>query len=188
MLSRLVFLSGMEPRPEVCNGLDDDCNGSVDDSLTPPGDGCPPPGLPAGAPIVGECRPGAFVCAKGTDDMWGWQCRGGTGPTTEVCDGKDNDCDGRGDQAQLCVGESMCTAGECVPPCGGGEFPCPVDRSCKAGFCVRNPCVNVRCPAGFFCDDAGQCQDRCAGVTCAAGAVCQAWVGGWHVAKASPPS
>jgi hypothetical protein len=67
----------------------------------------------------------------------------------------------------------MCMAGECVPQCGSGEFPCPVDRTCKAGFCVRNPCVNVKCAAGFFCDDAGQCQDRCAGVTCAAGATCE---------------
>jgi len=164
--------AGIEPKPEVCNGLDDDCNGSVDDGLTPPGDGCPPAGLPPGAPIVGECRPGAFICAKGSDEKWGWQCRGGVGPTTEVCDGKDNDCDGQGDQTQLCPGTSMCTAGECVPKCGSGEFPCPVDRTCKAGFCVRNPCVNVKCAAGFFCDDAGQCQDRCAGVTCAAGASC----------------
>ena len=37
---------------------------------------------------VGECREGTQHCTGG---MWG-ACEGSTGPTAELCDGKDNDC------------------------------------------------------------------------------------------------
>jgi hypothetical protein len=40
---------------------------------------------------VGECEFGQQVCSS--SGAWG-ACDGGRGPTAEVCDGKDNDCDG----------------------------------------------------------------------------------------------
>jgi hypothetical protein len=44
---------------------------------------------------VGECNTGQQLC--GLDGKWG-PCTGGVKPTSEVCDGKDNDCDGSIDE------------------------------------------------------------------------------------------
>ncbi|MBW2548176.1 MAG: putative metal-binding motif-containing protein, partial [Deltaproteobacteria bacterium] len=43
---------------------------------------------------VGECVEGEYVC---TEDGTGVVCEGAVGPSDEVCDGKDNDCDGTKD-------------------------------------------------------------------------------------------
>jgi hypothetical protein len=48
---------------------------------------------------TGECAFGMQTCdASG---MWG-ACAGGIGPSTEVCDGRDNDCDGSADEGGIC--------------------------------------------------------------------------------------
>jgi hypothetical protein len=70
------------PVAETCNGLDDDCNGLVDDGKLPDA------GAPCGSD-VGECQQGALACMTGVLD-----CVGNVPPSPEVCDGKDNDCDG----------------------------------------------------------------------------------------------
>jgi hypothetical protein len=46
---------------------------------------------------AGECKFGAQTCSNGA---WG-ACVGGTGPTTEVCDGKDNNCNGQTDEGVM---------------------------------------------------------------------------------------
>ena len=81
--------SSVGPTEEVCDGLDNNCNGSVDENLPMTGMECRPPGLPPG-PILGECKPGRPICTG----AGGWVCQGGVGPAPEVCDGKDNNCDG----------------------------------------------------------------------------------------------
>ena len=43
---------------------------------------------------VGACKQGFQECTR--DGVWG-ECTGGIEPTEEVCDGRDNDCDGRTD-------------------------------------------------------------------------------------------
>lgn|GEM_PF-898311 len=159
--------SGNTPTIEICDGKDNDCDGEVDDGLTPPAESCPPIDLVSGSPVQGECRPGKFVCTRN-----GWICRNSVGPQPEICDGKDNDCDGTADTPVECPGGSMCEQGECVPRCQDSEFPCPADRLCKNGFCVKSKCVNVDCQPGFYCNEDGTCRDRCEGVTCATGASC----------------
>ncbi len=165
-----IVCDSVGPTAEICDGKDNDCNGSVDDGVVPPGDSCNPAGMTAGQPMVGECRPGTFAC-HGSE---GWQCQGGVGPATEICDGKDNDCDGVIDNNAACAAGYVCLAGACVPTCteGGEQYPCPADRFCKDGACMLKACAVKPCPAGTVCQADGTCVDPCAKVSCLPGATC----------------
>ena len=164
-----IVCNDVGPTPEVCNGKDDDCNGSVDDGVAPPAKDCNPPGLASGAPLQGECKPGHFQCS-GVD---GWVCAGGLGPTPEICDGKDNDCDGQIDNDADCGLSAICLDGQCVPRCQETEVPCAPDRYCQNGACLLRACAVNPCPAGQLCDATGMCYDPCVGISCLPGATCQ---------------
>jgi hypothetical protein len=74
------------PQAETCNGVDDDCDGVVDDGIA--GVACEPAGTPAGLRYGGssQCQMGIQYCNQA--------CLGFVGPTPEVTDLIDNDCDG----------------------------------------------------------------------------------------------
>ncbi len=74
---------------EACNGADDDCDGTTDEGCSCV-DGTT---MPCGTD-VGACVEGTQSCTAGT---WG-PCMGGVGPTTETCNGGDEDCDGMTDE------------------------------------------------------------------------------------------
>lgn len=84
------------PQAEACDGLDNNCNGIVDDGIAPLA--CTPPGQPLGLVFGGssQCRQGQQFC--------GQSCSGFVGPTAEVCDGIDNDCNGTVDQSAVDMG------------------------------------------------------------------------------------
>ncbi len=157
------------PSVEVCNGLDDDCNAKVDDGVAPPGEACNPDGLASGAAIQGECQPGRFTCQGAA----GWVCSGGVGPVDEVCDGKDNDCDGDIDDAADGGPSAVCLNGECVPRCREVEQPCAADRYCSNGLCLVLACRLNPCKPHELCNSVGQCYDPCEGKICAPGATCE---------------
>ena len=89
---------GVLPVEEVCNDIDDDCDGLVDENRAPCG--------PVDIGNVGECRVGFRACGgeactvPDTCDDAGLllACEGAVNTSEEVCDGRDNDCDGASDE------------------------------------------------------------------------------------------
>jgi len=140
------------PKPEVCNGVDDDCNGTVDDGATCPtaGDVC------QNGKCVKPCTKGEIRCASGTTcDM-----------ATALC--VDPTCVG-----VSCSADKVCRGGTCVASCDG--VVCPHGQTCVGDKCV-DPCAGVSCATGQVCRG-GLCFAGCAacdGVTCGAGTRCDA--------------
>jgi MYXO-CTERM domain-containing protein len=158
------------PMPEVCNNIDDDCNGIKDDGPLPgTGEDCLCPNETQAQVGVGVCKAGKTVCRGGKI-----VCEGCVGPSAEICDGLDNDCDGKTDTMATCPSGLACREGSCTPVCKPGEFPCPAGYMCEGTFCIPQRCIGVTCPAGQRCDnDTGTCMDVCAKVTCLAPSHCR---------------
>ncbi len=111
---------------ETCNGLDDDCNGTVDDGNPGGGANC---GID-----TGECSFGTTSCTGGT-----LACAGGTGPALEVCNTRDDNCDGRSDETYSLMTDlnncgtcgRVCTFANAFPVCNAGT--CEI-AACRSGF------------------------------------------------------
>jgi len=122
------------PQTETCDMVDNDCDGIVDDGVaaTP----CVPPGTPGGLNYnpPSQCKRGTQACGSSL-------CIGFVGPSTEVCDGVDNDCDGQVDEGVAGVGT----------PCGTAVAPCtPGTLQCVAGALV---CQGGTQPTPEVCDN-----------------------------------
>ena len=98
------------PEAETCNGKDDDCNGAIDDvSCYTASSGCTKQSS-GNYSCKGLCKAGVGVC-KGTTLQ---TCTGDVGPVLEICDNKDNDCDGNADNGKICPAGQWCKVGKCV--------------------------------------------------------------------------
>jgi hypothetical protein len=88
------------------NGLDDNCDGHVDENCP-----CTPGNVekcfagPPGKHDIGACTDGTATCQGTEFGAWG-PCVGSIGPSAEVCDGTDNDCNGCADDG-LCCGNTL---------------------------------------------------------------------------------
>jgi MYXO-CTERM domain-containing protein len=193
VLGELLCVGAVEPRDEVCNGLDDDCDGMIDFMAE-----CPA----ASACIEGACRrvcdpeqefpcPPDFVCEPVPELSMSYClptiCA--TCAANEIC--VDDTC------IDPCAGITCdaglsCVRGECVDcnvsGCGPGEVcradVCVADRCatrtcagtemCVDGMCSR-ACGEGDCPSGQRCASDGTCEsDPCTGMDCGTGRFCEA--------------
>jgi hypothetical protein len=100
--------------PEVCDGTDNDCDGQTDEDYGALGQSC--------TVGVGGCeRSGTIVCSP---DGSGTECSASPGsPSSEVCDGVDNDCDGQTDEAlSRTCGTNAGTCSTGTETCSGGQW------------------------------------------------------------------
>jgi len=106
-----------------CDGLDSDCDGKIDEDFT----------AAACGKTKGECKAGVSTCKLGVTS-----CVGAKGPTVEVCNGLDDDCDGVKDDGfdklndpRYCLSCKPCSLKNAVANCKGGV--CGI-AACKSGY------------------------------------------------------
>ncbi|MCB9638703.1 MAG: hypothetical protein H6727_07330 [Myxococcales bacterium] len=112
------------PATEICNQKDDDCDGQVDNGVNcacNPGDTRACFSALPGFRNRGACKDGIETC--GASGQWAGQCKGEVVPSNEVCNGKDDDCDGQVDDAVSDVGKECNVPGK-SGPCQKGITEC----------------------------------------------------------------
>jgi len=161
---------------ELCDGLDNDCDGAIDE-LTQANDSSSSTLCATGLP--GVCARGAIACVAGDDS-----CVPNLSPSSELCDGLDNDCDGLIDEAV------MNSCGGCGPldpercdgldnDCDGlvdeeGSDPLCADyRTCFAGDCYESCGAECSDPAALCDPETRLCLPPCTNNLCDYGLSCE---------------
>lgn len=121
------------PTAEICDGFDNDCDGEIDEGLAD---------CHCDEGRIRSCGTDKGICISGTqkcvDDRWS-QCSGDyVGPSNEICNDFDDDCDGRIDEdiTMICGSDvGYCTSG--IKECSfgswlecGGSYIEPIEETC----------------------------------------------------------
>jgi hypothetical protein len=131
-----------DPMPETCNGKDDDCDFKVDEDTVASVNDCDQHGICAGTQPI--CLNGAFSCRYPDERE----------KEETLCDGKDNDCDGRVDEtfktlndacdigvgACKVTGKQVCNANADGVQCEATTTIAPADEVCDG---IDNDCDGV---------------------------------------------
>jgi hypothetical protein len=144
-----VCPDGSKPEDETCNGKDDDCDGATDEDVR----------LGSCAAQNGGTCGGVLRCQDGKS-----VCEAKDGPTPEVCNGEDDDCDGvvDNDSDVPCYpdGSTGCTkkddgSYDCVGLCKSGM------STCQNG--MPSACTDYVGPAAEQCGQADAADEDCNG-------------------------
>jgi hypothetical protein len=156
------------PATDVCgDGLDNDCNGKTDE---PGSAGCVNYYVDNDGDGFGSALDSACACTATT----GWIAQAGDCSDTsaaihpgaiEICDGVDNDCDGKTDVG-LCDDGNACTLDQCIVDTPSGCTHTAMDGSvCDDGdFCTVSICAGAACTVtgATSCEDGNSCtSDMC---------------------------
>jgi hypothetical protein len=145
--------SGVRAAAESCNNLDDDCDGVVDGLIRTCGSS------------IGACLPGLETCTAGAFGA----CVGAIGPSSEICNAIDDDCDGTVDDGAPGAGPCGTDIGACTPgafQCLGGAQVCVGGTSASPESCnaVDDDCdgrTDEEVPTAGVCGACGAGVLRC---------------------------
>jgi hypothetical protein len=147
------------PKPEICNGQDDDCNGMTDDNLCEDGDpattGYCDGTVCAQKPVCPDCAIGNACIAAGSLDP---------GDKCKVCNPMQSKTSYVAQAGLTCDDGDACTTGDVCSKgkCAGTAMDCSSQAgACGAASCVGGKCV-VSGGAGVCKPgDVGTCADPC---------------------------
>jgi len=132
--------------PEICDGKDNDCNDTTDE-------GNPGGGAQCGTTDVGECAFGVMQCQGSAVGGATLVCVGAIeAADDDVCNSKDDDCDGETDEGFDYLGLPIGEACDGVGACGQGVVACAAGVT-NLATCSTNPDGDDSGATAEICDD-----------------------------------